>query len=345
MRVQRKQENEQIKTNKGGQEDNIEKKRKISGMERDLDDITKTVMEEILVKDSEQRQKKKKARDMLDKRTEENRDEKRPKHEDKKINIEEEERQHEEEMEITEEDPPEHETKEINRQRGSEENSHKKDKYKKEIYVLKEGKLVKEESPMHGTQGRIVNKVENKKNRYKQNTKSQYNIIIKIDKKICTNKRGKNQIKILMYLMKLNTKPCDITMVSFNKANVTFDNFKETNRTLDILDKEDKEMYNAYIEERTIKSRGVIIDWEYLIEKLTEAITNKAGILKIERMRRKRWDNTNKKLTEEDTDKLIVTSEGRESIKKIGLYNDLIFLKIRPYVEAVKQCYNSDMDT
>lgn len=194
---------------------------------------------------------------MLDKRTEGNRDEKRPKHEDKKINIEEEERQHEEEMEITEEDPPEHETKEINRQRGSEKNSHKKDKYKKEIYVLKEGKLVKEESPMHGTQGRIVNKVENKKNRYKQNTKGQYNIIIKIDKKICTNKRGKNQIKILMYLMKLNTKPCDITMVRLllNKANVTFDNFKETNRTLDILDKEDKEMYNAYIEERTIKRR------------------------------------------------------------------------------------------
>lgn len=119
-----------------------------------------------------------------------------------------------------------------------------------------------------------------------------------------------------MYLMKLNIKPCDITMVSFNKANVTFDNFKETNRTLDILDKEDKEMYNAYIEERTIKSRGVIIDWEYSIEKLTEAITNKSGILKIERMRRKRWDNTNKKLTEEDTDKLIVTSEGREPIKK-----------------------------
>lgn len=57
-------------------------------------------------------------------------------------------------------------------------------------------------------------------------------------------------------------------------------------------------------------------------------------------MRRKKWDNTNKKLTEEDTDKLIITSEGREPINKIGLYNDLIFLKVRPYVEAVKQCYN-----
>lgn len=101
---------------------------------------------------------------MLDKRTEENRDEKRFKHEDKKTSIEEEERQYEEEMEIMEEDPPEHETtKEINGQKESEENNHKKDKYKKEIYVLKEGKLVREEPPLRDTQGRIVNKVENKR--------------------------------------------------------------------------------------------------------------------------------------------------------------------------------------
>lgn len=129
-------------------------------------------------------------------------------------------------MEITEEDPFEHETtKEINERKENEENSHKKDKYKKEIYVLKEGKLVREKSPLRDTQGRIVNKVENKKNRYKQNIKGQCNIIIKMDKKICTSKRGKNQIKILIYLMKLNIKLYDIAMVSFNTANVTFETF------------------------------------------------------------------------------------------------------------------------
>lgn len=57
-------------------------------------------------------------------------------------------------------------------------------------------------------------------------------------------------------------------------------------------------------------------------------------------MRRKRWDKTNKKLTEEDTDKIIITTEGREPINKIDLYNDLIFLKVRPHVKAGKQCYN-----
>lgn len=40
----------------------MEKKRKISGTERDLNDLTRTVMEEILVKNSEQRQLKKSER-------------------------------------------------------------------------------------------------------------------------------------------------------------------------------------------------------------------------------------------------------------------------------------------
>lgn len=57
-------------------------------------------------------------------------------------------------------------------------------------------------------------------------------------------------------------------------------------------------------------------------------------------MRKKRWNRQERIWEEEYTDNLIITTEGKELRNKLGIYNDLIFLKIRPYVEPVKQCYN-----
>lgn len=78
---------------------------------------------------------------------------------------------------------------------------------------------------------------------------------------------------------------------------------------------EEKDRFAAYIEERAIKNRGIITDWEFSVDKLIEAITNKSGILRIDRMGRKRWDDINNKLVEEYTDKLIITIEGNQKRK------------------------------
>lgn len=108
-------------------------------------------------------------------------------------------------------------------------------------------------------------------------------------------------------------------MLSFNTVKVTFENYRIANSCLEILDKknkEEKENFYTYIQERAVRSKGVISNWKYSVEKLIEAITDKTRITKIERMKRKKWDKINKKLIDEYKDKLIIITEGKERREK-----------------------------
>lgn len=94
-----------------------------------------------------------------------------------------------------------------------------------------------------------------------------------------------------MHLMKYNIVPRELVMEKFNTAKIVFYNYNDANICLDKMERrsiEDKEKVTAYIEERFTKCRGVITDWEQSIDKLIEIITDKRGILRIDRMKRKR---------------------------------------------------------
>ncbi|KAK0172476.1 hypothetical protein PV328_005788 [Microctonus aethiopoides] len=86
-------------------------------------------------------------------------------------------------------------------------------------------------------------------------------------------------------------------------------------------------------------NKGVISDWPDTIKELWEAIREPHNILKIEKMYRKKWNKINRKQEEVETGNIIITFKGNEIKKTVGLWDNTVSIKLRPYVEPVKQCY------
>ncbi|KAK0162390.1 hypothetical protein PV327_006170 [Microctonus hyperodae] len=99
--------------------------------------------------------------------------------------------------------------------------------------------------------------------------------------------------------------PKEVKMISHGTAIGTFENANEANGCQEKLEKE-KEIQTS-IDSRRITCKGVIVDWTDSIPELWEAIED------------------------QNRDKI------EESIK---LWNDRVRLKVRPYVQQVKQCFD-----
>lgn len=139
------------------------------------------------------------------------------------------------------------------------------EKFQKESYVIENNVLIKEVISSQEVITGNNNNIRKRTVRYSKMTKGQCAIIAKLKKSQTTNKCGKNQVKILMHLMKYNIVPRELAMEKFNTAKIVFDNYNDANICLDKIERrsiEDKEKVTAYIEERFTKCRGVITDWE-----------------------------------------------------------------------------------
>lgn len=86
--------------------------------------------------------------------------------------------------------------------------------------------------------------------------------------------------------------------------------------------------------------KGVVTEWPDSVLEFWDAISDRTEILKLERMYKKKWDKISKKLIEEDTGNIIVSIKGNKIKERIGLFDDKIFVKVKPYVFPVKQCFN-----
>lgn len=131
-------------------------------------------------------------------------------------------------------------------------------------------------------------------------------------------------------------------MVKRNLAEITFKDYKEANDCLDSLENSElnKNFIIAFIDSRSTICKGVITDWPYDIPSLWEEIREKEEVIKIEKMTRKVWDNETRTLTDKDTGNLIITTRGNKVRESINIFQNLRYgLKIRPYVEPVKQCF------
>ncbi|EFN65848.1 hypothetical protein EAG_02389, partial [Camponotus floridanus] len=86
--------------------------------------------------------------------------------------------------------------------------------------------------------------------------------------------------------------------------------------------------------------RGIISDWPNGIPELFKAIDLRRDIIKMERMKKRIWnkdDNTTKTVA---SDNIVVTFRGKNFTDYVSIYNRMGFLRVKPYVEAVKQCFN-----
>ncbi|XP_039306479.1 uncharacterized protein LOC120356765 [Solenopsis invicta] len=211
-----------------------------------------------------------------------------------------------------------------------------------EKYVVVDGNL----KPMND-----INKTEYEKlikalsNRIDKTIKGECKIKCKIEKEYCTPNRGKNCVKISLWCNQNRVCPTSINMIKYNIAILTFKTASEANACLDRIDNLSNKWILGFIDFSDLFYRGVITDWPYEISELWENIVDKQEIFKIEKMKRRVWDSDSKKHLWKFTDNLLVTMKYKGNTGRIRdsitICDRLhIGLKLRPYVEPVRQCFN-----
>ena len=116
-------------------------------------------------------------------------------------------------------------------------------------------------------------------------------------------------------------------MVKFKIAVLTFNNAVEANACLGKLDLQMDNWLQGFIDFSTSFSRGVITDWPYDIPELWENIIDKASIFKIEKMRRRVWDQESKKFIMQYTNNFLVTMKGNKIKERIMIFDKLYIVK------------------
>lgn len=82
-------------------------------------------------------------------------------------------------------------------------------------------------------------------------------------------------------------------------------------------------------------------DQELKLKILAEALVNeKKNIIQIEKMKRRYYESKKKEVMTKFTDNLIVIFNGNNLPNEIKIYNRLVNLRVGPFIEAVKQCFN-----
>lgn len=207
------------------------------------------------------------------------------------------------------------------------------DRQRKEIYYNIDGKLVN------------INELDRTKNifkkkeRYDEDQAGPGKVIIKLNKEYNNANRGKNLIIIWKTLIKLNIKPNKMNMISFSTAEAEYERAQEANMCLDKLEREKETNITAHLDAVSLTSKGVISDWPDNIKELWAAITEPQSILKMEKIYRRKWNKQKGELEEIETGNITITFKGNGTKKAIRLWDNTVSIKLRPYVEQVKQCY------
>lgn len=185
--------------------------------------------------------------------------------------------------------------------------------------------------------------LKNKLIRYEESTIGECKITCKLTADKITVSKGKNYFKILAWFNNNKIFPLKINMIKYNLAEAIFSNYNEANLCLDTMDRaqtNDKSII-GFINNKSKFWRGVITDWPYDIPQLWQEIINKDEVTKMERMFRRVWNKEEKVMMNKKTDNIIITMKGSQLKENITIFENLQYkLKVRPYIEPVKQCYN-----
>ncbi|KMQ86946.1 nucleic-acid-binding protein from mobile element jockey [Lasius niger] len=154
------------------------------------------------------------------------------------------------------------------------------------------------------------------------------------------DKKGKNYVKIMMALHKIRCFPDVLVMDQFNLASLKFKEITEANLCIEKINKELQDILKVYIDRCTITSKGVITDWPFNIQELWEALESRDDIVQLEKMKRKVYNPEKKESLFKETDNIIIMMKGNRLATKLKIYEGMGYLKVRPYIETVKQCYN-----
>ncbi|XP_071575225.1 uncharacterized protein [Temnothorax nylanderi] len=163
-------------------------------------------------------------------------------------------------------------------------------------------------------------------------------ITIKLPPDQTSARKGKNLIKIWMLLTNIRICPSSLEMLNHYSAEAEFTDYLEANLALEAIEKIPSKL-KAFMEQRSMISKGVIADWPSSIRDLWSVIQDRSGIIGLERMYRRKWDSIEKKTTLSETDNIIVTFKGT-GIRDLKIFTNNVGLKVRPFVPQTRQCFN-----
>lgn len=167
-------------------------------------------------------------------------------------------------------------------------------------------------------------------------------VVASLNSKFCSKNKVQNSLKIANNLHKFGVKVSKIRSIDFNKVDVYFNNVVEANKCLELEEGKEEKKVIYSIPNRIKRCKGVISDWDLdmPLHELVEAMEDTSRIVSLERMKRRYLDHQSKEMVSRFTHHILVTMEGNELPKMIKIYNGLTAVRIRPFIEPVKQCYN-----
>ncbi|KYN28601.1 Nucleic-acid-binding protein from mobile element jockey [Trachymyrmex cornetzi] len=69
-------------------------------------------------------------------------------------------------------------------------------------------------------------------------------------------------------------------------------------------------------------------------------MVNKESVIKLERMYRRKWDEKSKKSINVKSDNIVIIMKGENLCREISIFDSRVKLRVRPYIQSVRQCYN-----
>lgn len=207
------------------------------------------------------------------------------------------------------------------------------------IYYNKEDKLFSFEYDDMIKKEQFKEWLKKQTDRFEENKPGHGTIYLKMSNLILTNNKSKNLIKIIYIMHKAEFAPLGIEMVNRGTARMAFQTKSMANDCLDFFKIHNK-LVTAYIDNKDSMHKGIIKDWPKGIPELFGALDSRNNILKMERMKKRIWDKDANKMKYIASDNIIVTFKGKDLTDYVSIYNKGGHLRVRPYVEAVKLCYN-----
>ena len=166
--------------------------------------------------------------------------------------------------------------------------------------------------------------------------KGEYFITIVLSKEKTTSSKKNNLIRIYRILINTGIRFEGLKMIGHNRAEVRYKNRQEANRALSEgrLKPED---YTTYIPQRWKMRKGVTHEWEDSIMELEDQLMPNQGVFTLERLKRKRMKDG--KAVWEEGKSILIKMQGESLPTKLLIGYGHVWLRVEPFVEAVKQCF------
>ncbi|XP_077265724.1 uncharacterized protein LOC143899358 isoform X2 [Temnothorax americanus] len=184
-----------------------------------------------------------------------------------------------------------------------------------------------------------VDEMENTQSRFSDDHEGKVSLTLRLPPEQTLTRKGRNHIKLWMILTELKIRPNNVVMLNYFSAEAEFQSGSSANFALEKIEKLKIKKLTAKIKKHQIFCKGVITDWPSTIPELWAAISDKTNIVSLERMYRRKWDASNKTASFLETDNIIITFRDNK-LRGLKIFNNMVGLRVRPYIMQVRQCYN-----